>query len=142
MISTNPDKFIRKAVHDLVNGIVVNGKQIFCFDSRLAGNSKLTEYVLLSSQTKEVDKATKCEYRWETSLLIEIFTKTSSAGNSGSRVLVNDIEQAMLDLLNPKITVQGFENMTQNITFEANLETVTDTEVIFRSMMRLNLILI
>lgn len=142
MISTSPDKYIRKAVHDLVNGIVVNGKQVFAFDSRLSGNSKLTEYILLSSQTKEVDKATKCGYRWETSLLIEIFTKTSSAGNAGSRVLVNDIEQAMLDLLNPKITVQGFVNLTQNITFEANLETVTESEIIFRSLMRLNLTLI
>ena len=142
MISTSPDKYIRKAVHDLVNGIVVNGKQVFAFDSRLSGNSKLTEYILLSSQTKEVDKATKCGYRWETSLLIEIFTKTSSAGNAGSRVLVNDIEQAMLDLLNPKITVQGFVNLTQNITFEANLETVTESEIIFRSMLRLNLTLI
>lgn len=142
MISTNPDKFIRKAVHDLVNGIVVSGKQIFCFDSRLAGNSKLTEYVLLSSQTKEVDKATKCKYRWETSLLIEIFTKTSSAGNSGSRLLLNDIEQAMLDLLSPKLLVNGFETLIQNITFEANLETITDTEIVFRSLLRLNLTLI
>lgn len=142
MISTNPDKFIRKAVFDLVNGITVNGKVINCYDSRLTGDSKVTEYVLLTSQTKEVDKATKCEYRWETSLLIEIFTKTSSAGNSGSRVLLNDIEQGVIDLLNPKITVQGFENMTQNISYEAQLETITDTEIIFRSLLRLNLILI
>lgn len=142
MINTNPDKFIRKAVHTLINGIVVSGKQIFSFDSRLAGNSTLTECVLFTAQTKEVDKATKCGYRWETSMLIEIFTKTSSAGNSGSRVLVNDIEQAIINLLNPKITVQGFENLTQSITFEAQLETINDTEIIFRSMLRLNLTLI
>ena len=142
MININPDKFIRKAVHTLINGIVVSGKQILSFDSRLAGNSTLTEYVLFTAQTKEVDKATKCGYRWETSMLIEIFTKTSSAGNSGSRVLLNDIEQAIIDLLNPKITVQGFENLTQNITFEAQLETVSETEIIFRSMLRLNLTLI
>jgi hypothetical protein len=142
MISINPDKFIRTAVFDLVNDITVNGKVIKCYDSRLAGDSKVTEYILLTSQTKEVDKATKCEYRWETSLLIEIFTKTSSAGNSGSRVLLNDIEQAVIDLLNPKITVQGFDNMTQNIRYEAQLETITDTEIIFRSLLRLNLILI
>ena len=142
MINTNPDKFIRKAVHTLINGIVVSGKQIFSFDSRLAGNSTLTEYVLFTAQTKEVDKATKCGYRWETSMLIEIFTKTSSAGNSGSRVLLNDIEQAIINLLNPKITVQGFENLTQNVTYEQQLETISDTEIIFRSMLRLNITLI
>ena len=142
MININPDKFIRKAVFNLINGIVVNGKIIYSFDSRIAGNSTLTEYVLFTAQTKEVDKATKCGYRWDTSMLIEIFTKTSSAGNSGSRVLVNDVEQAILDLLSPKVIVQGFETLTQNITFEAQLETITDTEIIFRSMLRLNLTLI
>ena len=142
MINISPDKFIRKAVFNLINGIVVNGKIIYSFDSRIAGNSTLTEYVLFTAQTKEVDKATKCGYRWDTSMLIEIFTKTSSAGNSGSRVLVNDIEQAILDLLSPKVIVQGFETLTQNITFEQQLETINDTEIIFRSMMRLNLTLI
>lgn len=143
MISINPDKFVRKAVHDLINNIVVSSKIIKSFDSRVSGNANLTEYVLFTTQTKEVDKATKCGYRWETSLLIEIYTKTSSAGNSGSRVLLNDIEQAIYTLLQPKITVSGFVNLTQNITFEySGLETTTDTENIFRSFLRLNLTLI
>ena len=142
MINVNPDKFIRQSVFNLINGITVSGKIINCYDSRLAGNSKVTEYVLFTAQTKEIEKATKCGYRWETSLLIEIYTKTSSAGNSGSRVLLNDIEQAIYTLLQPKITVSGFVNLTQNITFEQQLETVTDTENIFRSFLRLNLTLI
>lgn len=142
MVTTNPDKFIRKAVFDLINNIVVNTKTIKCFDSRLTGNANLSEYVLLTAQTKEVEKTNKCEYRWETSLLIEIYTKTTSAGNSGSRVLLNDIEQAIHTLLNPKISVSGFDTLTQNISYEQQLETVTDTENIFRSFLRLNLTLI
>ena len=142
MVTINPDKFIRKAVYDLTNNIVVSTKTIKCFDSRVTGNANLLEYILLTAQTKEVEKNTKCEYRWETSLLIEIYTKTSSAGNSGSRVLLNDIEQAIYTLLLPKITIAGFETFTQNITFENQLETVTDTENIFRSFLRLNLTLI
>lgn len=140
-VTVNPDKYIRKAVFDLVDGITVNTKTIKCFDSRVTGNANLTEYVLLTAQTKEVDKSTKCEHEWETSLLIEIYTKYSSAGNTGSRVLLNDIEQAVMTLLNPKITVAGFINVTQNITYENQLETVTDTENIFRSFLRLNLTL-
>ena len=46
-----------------------------------------------------------------------------------------------MTLLNPKITVQGFTNITQNITFENSLETITDTEIIFRSFLRLNITL-
>ena len=140
MVSINPDKFIRKAISDNINNIVVSGKIIPCYDSR-ATNAP-SNYVLLTSQTKEVDKATKCGYRWETMLLIEIFTKVSSSGNTGSRVLLNDIEQAIYTLLLPKLTVAGFENLTQNITFENSLDTPTDTELISRSFLRLNLTLI
>ena len=138
-INVNPDKFIRKAVSDLVNNIVVSGKTIPCYDSR-ATNAP-SNYVLLTAQTKEVLKETKCEYEWETSTLIEIYTKVSSSGNTGSRVLLNDIEQAVYTLLNPKITVSGFTNITQNITFENSLETITESEIIFRSFLRLNITL-
>lgn len=138
-INVNPDKFIRTAVSDLVNNIVVNTKVIKCFDSR-ATNAP-NNYVLLTAQTKEVLKETKCDYEWETSILIEIYTKVTSSGNTGSRVLLNDIEQAVYTLLNPKLTVPGFTNITQNITFENSLETITDTEIIFRSFLRLNLTL-
>ena len=141
-ISINPDKFIRKSVYDLIDGIVVNTKTIKAYDSRITGNSKDQEYVLFTVQTKQVEKNTKCEYRWTTSLLIEIYTKTSSAGNSGSRVLLNDIEQELITLLTPKLVVTGFETLTQNITYEQQLETITDTEIIFRSFLRLNLTLI
>jgi hypothetical protein len=142
MITTNPDKFIRKAVFNLLNNIVVSSKIVPCYDSRLTNNSNISQYILMTAQTKDVDKATKCGYRWNTSLLIEIYTKYSSAGNSGSRLLLSDIEQAVIDLLNPKIAIEGFENLIQNITFEQQLETVTDTENIYRSFLRLNLTLI
>ena len=140
MVSINPDKFIRKAISDNINNIVVSGKTIPCYDSR--GTNAPSNYVLLTSQTKEVDKATKCSYRWETMLLIEIFTKVTSSGNTGSRVFLNDIEQAVYTLLLPKLAVSGFENLTQNITFENSLDTPTDTELISRSFLRLNLTLI
>ena len=139
MVSINPDKHIRKAIFDKINNIVVSGKTIPCYDSR-ATNAP-SNYVLLTAQTKEVLKETKCEYEWETSTLIEIYTKVSSSGNTGSRVLLNDIEQAIYTLLLPKLTVQGFTNITQNITFENSLETITDTEIIFRSFLRLNITL-
>ena len=139
MVSINPDKYIIKAIFDKINNIVVSGKIIPCYDSR-ATNAP-SNYVLLTAQTKEVLKETKCEYEWGTSTLIEIYTKVSSSGNTGSRVLLNDIEQAIYTLLLPKLTVQGFSNITQNITFENSLETITDTEIIFRSFLRLNITL-
>ena len=138
-VNVSPDKYIRKAISDNINNIVVSGKTIPCYDSR-ATNAP-SNYVLLTAQSKEVLKETKCEYEWETSTLIEIYTKVTSSGNTGSRVLLNDIEQAVYTLLNPKLTVAGFTTITQNITFENSLETITDTEIIFRSFLRLNLTL-
>lgn len=140
-VSVNPDKYIRKAVFDATNNIVVDSKIIKCFDSRVTGNANLTEYILMTAQDKEVLKNTKCEHEWQSSLLIEIYTRYSSAGNTGSRLLLNNIEQAVIDVLNPKLTIQGFTNVTQNITYETSLETVTDTSNIYRSFLRLNLIL-
>lgn len=140
MVTVNPDKHIRKAVHDLINNIVVSSKIIKSFDSRALNAPN--EYVLFTAQTKEVEKSTKCDYRWTTSLLIEIYTKSTSSGNAGSRLLLNDIEQAIYTLLTPKLNVSGFVNLTQNITFDEQLESITDTEIIFRSFMRLNLTLI
>lgn len=140
MVIINPDKWIRKAVHDKINNIVVSGKTIKSFDSRSINTPN--EYVLLTVQTKDIDKSNKCDYRWDSSLQIEIFTKTTSSGNTGSRVLLNDIEQEVYTLLEPVLEVQGFETYSQNIEFENQLETITDTEIIFRSFLRLNLTLI
>lgn len=142
MTTVNPDKYIRKAVSTLINGLTVSGKNIKCFDTRITGNAKLNEYVLLTAQTKNIAKTNKCAYRWETSLLIEIYTKAQNAGNPGSRVLLNDIEQAIYTLLLPQINIEGFKTVIQNTTFETQLETITDTENIFRSFLRLNLTLI
>ena len=145
MVGQNPDKYIRKAVFDVINNAVVISSipiTLKCFDTRLTGNANLREYVLLSSQTKEINKANKCEYRWDTSLLIEIYTKAPSAGNYGSRVVLNDIENYIYNTLPNPLVVTGYKTLTQNISFETQLDTVTDTETIFRSFLRLNLTLI
>lgn len=139
-VTINPDNYIRKAIYDRINDIIVDTKTIKCFDSR-ANNTPLN-YVLLTAQTKEVDKSNKCEYRWESTILIEIYTKTTSSGNTGSRVLLANIEQAVYSLLLPTLVVENFDTLNQSITFENQLETVTDTEIIFRSFLRLNLTLI
>jgi hypothetical protein len=136
MISINPDKYIRKAIYDLLNNIVVSGKTIKCFDARVFGNQDVEQYIVLTNQTKSIDKTNKCEYRWQATVLIEIYTRDSS-----SRVFLNDIEQAVNDLLNPKITVENYDVITQDIIYTTQLESFTDTENIFRSFMTLELTL-
>lgn len=141
MINTNPDKYIRKAIFNLLNDIEVSGKVVKCFDSRITANAKQLNYILMTAQTKSIDKANKCEYRWNTSIMIEIFTKTSSQGNTGSRVLLNDIEQVVSDLLLAEFSVDNYTIVTKDLGFNTQLETITDTENIFRSFLTLELTL-
>ena len=136
MISINPDKYIRKAIYDLLNNIVVSGKTIRCFDARVFGNQDVSDYIILGNQTKNIDKANKCEYRWNGTVMIEIYTRSSS-----SRVLLNDIEQAVTDLLSPKITVDNYDVIYQDLIYVTQLESFTDTENIYRSFMTLELTL-
>jgi hypothetical protein len=136
MISINPDKYIRKAIYDLLNNIVVSGKTIKCFDARVFGNQDVSDYIILGNQTKNIDKANKCEYRWNGTVMIEIYTRSSS-----SRVLLNDIEQAVTDLLSPKITVDNYDVIYQDLSYVTQLESFTDTENIYRSFMTLELTL-
>jgi hypothetical protein len=136
MITINPDKYIRKAIHELLDGIVVSGNTIKCYDSRVYGSQNVSNYILLSNQTKNIEKANKCEYRWQGSIMIEIYTRSSS-----SRVLLNDIEQAVNDLLSPKISVENYEVIFQNIIYNTQLESFTDTENIYRSFLTLELTL-
>ena len=137
----NPDKRIRKALFDMLNNIVVNTKTIKCYDMRVSQNENIDNYILLTSQSKERNKANKCEYRWDCSILIEIFCKSTSNGNNGSRVLLNDIEEKVNEFLDTDFTVSQFQVLTKNWNTESQLETITEFEIITRSFVRLDLTL-
>lgn len=90
-----PDKWVRKAVFDLVNGIVVDGQTIPVFDYRTGGEYPL-RYILMAGQSNVSNETTLCEYRWNHTLAIECHTRFPSGGNPGSRLSVDDIAEAVL----------------------------------------------
>lgn len=141
MTAKNPDKYIRKALTAMFNNIVVSSKTIKCYDMRVSQNENIENYILLTSQNKERNKGNKCEYRWDCSILIEIFCKATSSGNNGSRVLLNDIEEKINELLDTNFPVDNFQVLTKNWNTEAQLETITEFEIITRSFVRLDLTL-
>jgi hypothetical protein len=73
--------------------------------------------------------------------LIEIFCKATSNGNNGSRLLLNDIEEKVNEFLDTDFTVSQFEVLAKNWNTEAQLETITEFEIITRSFVRLDLTL-
>lgn len=136
-----PDKWVRKAIFTQLNNIVVEGNTIPCKDTRVTGNNIPQHYILMTTQTNSVDKANKCEYFWNSSILLDIITTYPGAGNTGSRVLADNILDRVRDLTN-NLTLDvssGLEVFIQKQDFPNDLTTITRNENIFRKFIRLEL---
>lgn len=136
-----PDKYVRKAIFESINNIIVNSITVPCFDSLVTGQYRPNHYVLMTTQTADVDKANKCEYRWQSSILLDVFTSYDAPGNTASRLLADDIANAVKNLLNPIVLdpVSGLEILSQNVSFPSDIVTTTDNQNVFRKLIRYEL---
>lgn len=135
-----PDKWIRKAVYDAVNGIVVGGVQIPCYDSRVTGKN-ISSYILLTTQTNTVDDSIKCGNMWESSILIDIVTRYDLNTNNGSRVLADNILDNVRAATNNLTldTDSNLEIQKQKQNFPNDIVSESKNEIIFRKLMRIEL---
>jgi len=131
---TNPNKFVRKAIYDAVKATFP------CYDMQVPGNVAPGQYVILSSQNKEIDKANKCQYRWVSYTLIEMIVIYNGSGNTGSRVANDDMENTVLGLIE-NLVVPGYEVVNTVYEFPQNQETITTTQIANRNFIRLALTL-
>ena len=139
-----PDKWIRKAISDAINNIVVDTITIPVFDTRVTRdvNSEMPmHYILMTTQSNDVDKASKCEYLWSSSILIDVITSYDLPGNPGSRLLADNILDAVRSgTLNLSLdAASGLEIINQSQNFPNDISTITKNESIFRKLMRLEL---
>ncbi len=143
MNKTYPDKYIRKALFDLLDGIVVNTKTINVYDTRVTGGNSVDpdNYILLSSQTAETEKGNKCEYRWLSSIVLDVITKFRKRGNPGSRLLVDDIVEEVRSQINTSgITLGGgLTVMHYDFSVPNGFTDPIDNEIIQRKIIRLEL---
>lgn len=142
MVKALPDKWIRKAVFDAVNNITVDGETIFCYDTRLTGKSK-DNYILLSTQSNEVDKRTKCGYDWQSQILIEVYTRYNLTGNTGSRLLADNIMDEVRSLTDTLTLdgASGLDIVTQAQSFPSDLVSETNNEIITRKFIRIEFLI-
>lgn len=134
-----PDKYVRKAVSTLINNIVVDTQTIPCYDYR-ASNSVPDVYTVMSTQTNQVNRGVKCGYQYESSILIEIFTRYIGSGNTGSRLLADNICDAVRNLVKDKLVLEGGLNVVdQVLDFPSDLVTITENENVFRKFIRIEL---
>ena len=143
MVKTLPDKWIRKAIYNAINGIVVNGYSIPCFDTRVPNNDKRNYYVIMSTQSNEVAKDTKCGYKWRSSILLDITTIYDVDGNTGSRLMADDILNTVrqnTDALILDVT-SGLEIVTQNQSFPNDLMATNVNKIVYRKLMRIEFLI-
>ena len=141
MIKQLPDKYIRKAVFDAVNNLVVDTLTIPAYDSRVSGNVIPQHFILMTTQTNQVNQMTKCGDVWESSILIDIVTTYDGSGNPGSRLLSDNILDAVRNATNNLVldVASGLVVQKQIQDFPNDIVTITENENIFRKLMRLEL---
>ena len=132
-----PDKWIRKALYDNVNGITVDGETINVYDSR-AGLNNPKVGVMIQTQQNEVIKDTKCDYRWRHTVLIECFDRISDVGNSGSRLLCDNVLEAVKNnVLGMTLDVgSGLEIIGETLTFPGDMNIADGSEILYRKFLR------
>lgn len=130
----NPSKHVRKAIYDAVNATYP------CYDSQVTGNVDATQYVIISTQDKEIDKASKCGYRWVSYTLLDIVKIYEGSGNVGSRVVNDDMENTILGLI-ANITPSGYKVINRRYEFPSTIVTSNSTQTVYRNFIRVILTL-
>ena len=141
MIKPLPDKYIRQAVFNAINNLVVDTLTIPAFDSRVSGNVIPDHFILMTTQTSQVNQMTKCGDVWESSILIDVVTTYDGSGNTGSRLLAEDIMNTVRYSVNniSLLPSSGLVIQKQTQDFPNDIVTITENENIFRKLMRLEL---
>lgn len=141
MIKQLPDKYIRQAVFNAINNLVVDTLTIPAFDSRVSGNVIPDHFILMTTQTSQVNQMTKCGDVWESSILIDVVTTYDGSGNTGSRLLSENILDAVRSATNNLVldVSSGLVIQKQTQDFPNDIVTITENENIFRKLMRLEL---
>ena len=85
-----PNKWIRKAVYEAIDEMVVDGYSIPCYDTYVSGANQPDFYTILSTQTSSVDKNNKCEYFWNSTINIEAVTYYPRPGLPGTKLMANN----------------------------------------------------
>ena len=141
MIKKLPNKWIRKAVFEALDGLVVNGETIQIFDTRVSGYYEPDHFIILSTQTTNVIKNNMCEDFWDTTINLDIMTSYPKGGNPGSRLLCNDITDEVRELTQDiQLDAQsGLKVMFQTFTAPTEIFLETESENIFRSIVTISL---
>ena len=127
--SNNPNKWVRKAIIEAING------EYPCFDMQVTGNTNPAQYVIISTQSKEINKVNKCNYNWISYTLLDIVTIYNGAGNVGSRLAVDNMQEFIENAVK-NIEVENFEVVNRTFEFPDTLDNISTTQNVYRNFIR------
>ena len=135
-----PDKYVRKAIFTALTGLNVDGYDIATYDTNTTGSNPLF-YILMTTQTNNELDGSKCGRRWFSSILLDVVTRYDGAGNTGSRLLADNIAEAARVLIKDlDLEAGSCQKITQRtLNFPNVISTNTYTTYIFRKFIRLEL---
>ena len=137
MNKTLPDKWIRKSIYNLINNIIVDGKTIPCYDTTVTDQGK-NFYVLISTQSSTQQKIEKTEDQWLSTVLVDVFTRYKKAGNTGSRLLAENIGDKIRELTDGLVldSSSGLSIIWQDTNFLPDIYSSTKNENVFRKLIQ------
>lgn len=130
----NPNKHIRKALFDVISPLYP------CFDTNVTGNLNPTQYVIISTQDKVDDPATKCGMRVIVATLLDLVCIYNGAGNVGSRILNDDMQENIENAIE-NLQVTGYNVLIQRNEYPSNLDSSSANQTVFRNFIRVILTL-
>jgi len=138
-----PDSYIRKAVFNVFNGTIVDGKTINVYDTRYTKKGANNEaYVLMTVQSNDV-LYNKCSNFWSSDLLLEVCNLTLGVSNPGSRLLVDQVLEALRLALQPDLDLDfvtsGLTIDSQLMSFPNDLVTNLNNGTLYRKFLRLEM---
>lgn len=129
-----PSKYIRKYFVSALSNMVVNGKAVKVYDSHTPNNDDVL--IILSTQTGSNDWNDKCSVDKNRTIEIQIITRYK--GNTGSRVLIDDILEEVQSRTQ-NIEIENFMVQDWSVSFPNEFYTTNSTETIFRKIINYNL---
>lgn len=132
----NPDKWIRKGII----GVLGINTPYRVYDMRVSGNNVPNNYIILSTQTKQEGMENKCGNGWDCTILIDIVTRFMGTSNPGNREVVNDIEEYVIQQMEG-FSAEGFSLFSVEMESSTSLDTLTDTQNVFRQLVRYRILL-
>lgn len=142
MVKNLPDKWIRKSIIAAINNMVVDGFKIPCYDLKVVGQSK-DYYVIISTQSNEVDSSIKCGKRWESQVLLEVTTIFDKNGNKSGRLLADNILDKIRELTESLTldSASGLKIETKTESFPNDLVSTNINTIVYRKFIRIELLI-